>query len=220
MWVVLFSYFKNIFFVATLHFLPAPFLQLARYIFTVLPSRLHLILAVTTSTSTSSSFWLYGCHPHFYAYTQTLFSKYPGIFQSLLHLTPTHLLLQVFLPGRGGHVYGGRLASGRRPALPPSAECPLLGEHSQTLHLWSGIGSGIPPLQAHHTQVRGFLKMYKSFSGSYFSTIIIPVFLLPHCFSSCYSTFLPYVSIVFHLSLSNKCFSVTLSLPVHLHIIF
>lgn len=71
-------------------------------------------------------------------------------------ISPDCNRLQVFLPGWGGHVYGGGLALGRRLALSPPAERPLLREHCQTLRLWIGPGPGIPTHQTYHTQVRCF----------------------------------------------------------------
>lgn len=79
-----------------------------------------------------------------------------GIPLALLLLTPDLFSRQVFLPGWGGHVYGGGLALGGRPALSPAAERPLLREHCQTLHLWIVPGPGIFAHQAHNTQVRCF----------------------------------------------------------------
>lgn len=78
--------------------------------------------------------------------------------------------LQVFLPGWGGHVYGGGSALGRRPALSPPAERPLFREHCQTVRVWTGPGPGLPPQQAHYSQV-SFLSIY-SFSSYQLSAII------------------------------------------------
>lgn len=78
------------------------------------------------------------------------------MFTGTLHLC---LSLQVFLPGWGGHVYGGGPALGRRPALSPTTERPLFRKHCQILRLWAGPGLGVPPQQAHYSPV-SFLSIY------------------------------------------------------------
>lgn len=131
------------------------------------------VIVTSISDSFSPSILIYiflFLHPPYMHLPISISSSFPnlppislpltGIPLAFSLFTPDHLPLQVLLPGWGGHVYGGGPALGRRPALSPPAERPLLGEHCQTLHLWISPGPGIPTQQAHHTQVPSFLSIF------------------------------------------------------------
>lgn len=62
-------------------------------------------------------------------------------------------MLQVLVPGRGGHVHGGGSAVRRRPALSSAAERAVHRGRRQTLPVRDDAGARLPAEPAHHTQV-------------------------------------------------------------------